>query len=162
MPVHPDPDRSALQREFHRVGQKIAENDFEKTFVETHVKIGKSYHIINCGDSYTRTYSDFLEYFKSHHRGYFVAYRDSIAAAIENAATDSGLKVPEDVEVLSLVGTKYANIVRPTITAMHIDMAEVGKRSMYMLIDLLNEDLVEKTYKFEASLTERSSTLRLK
>ncbi|MCI2111483.1 MAG: LacI family transcriptional regulator [Bacilli bacterium] len=131
----------------------------EKTFVDTHEKIGKAYHIVNCDDSYTRTYGDFCDYFKIHRGGYFVAYRDSIAAACENAATDAGLKVPEDVEVLSLVGTKYANIIRPTLTAMHIDMQEVGKRAMYMLIDLIHNDLIEKSYRFDAKLIERNSTI---
>ena len=83
---------------------------------------------------------------------------DSIAAAVENAATDSGLKIPEEVEVVSLVGTKYANIVRPSLTSMQIDMAEVGKRAMYMLIDLLNHDLIEKTAKFDAHIVIRNST----
>jgi LacI family transcriptional regulator len=130
----------------------------EKSFVDAHEKLGKPYHIVNCDDSYTRTYNDFMEYFRTTKKGYFVAYRDSIAASIENAATDSGLRVPQDVEILSLVGTKYANIMRPTITSMQLDMSEVGKRSMYMLIDLINRDLVEKSYKFDAHLVERNST----
>lgn len=130
----------------------------EKKFVETHKEIGRPYHIINCDDSYTRTYNDFVEHFKTNKNGYFIAYRDSIAAAIENAATDVGLKVPQDVEVLSLVGTKYAHIVRPTLSSMQIDMQEVGKRSMYMLIDLINESLENKSYKFEAQFVKRNST----
>jgi LacI family transcriptional regulator len=131
----------------------------EKTFVDVHNQLGKTYHVVNCDDSYTRTYNDFVEYFKTTKRGFFVAYRDSIAASIENAATDAGLRVPEDVEILSLVGTKYATIVRPTLTSMHIDMQEVGKRAMYMLIDLINNDLVEKSYRFDAKLVERNSTI---
>ena len=130
----------------------------EKKFVETHKEIGRPYHIINCDDSYTRTYNDFVEHFKTNKTGYFIAYRDSIAAAIENAATDVGLRVPQDVEVLSLVGTKYAHIVRPTLSSMQIDMQEVGKRSMYMLIDLINESLENKSYKFEAQFVKRNST----
>ncbi len=130
----------------------------EKAFVDTHESLGRPYHILNCDDSYTRTYHDFKDVIQKEGGGYFICYRDSIAAAIENAATDSGLKVPEQVEVLSLVGTKYANIVRPTLTSLQIDMAEVGRRSMYMLIDLLNHDLIEKSYRFEATLVERDST----
>jgi len=91
-------------------------------------------------------------------RGYYVAYRDSLAAAIENAATDAGLAVPGDVEVLSLVGTKYANIVRPTLSSLQIDMSEVGKRAMLMLIDLINNNLEEKTCRFEAHYVARAST----
>lgn len=131
----------------------------ERGFVRVCEKLNKEYHIVNCDDSYTRTYNDFVEYFKHNKKGYFIAYRDSIGAAILNAATDSGLKVPEDIEVLSLIGTKYANIVRPTLTSMIIDMQEVGRRSMYMLIDLINKNLVEKSYTFDAKLVEKSSTI---
>ncbi len=134
----------------------------EKAFMDVHKKLGRPYHIVNCDDSYTRTYYDFLDYFKRNRKGYFIAYRDSIAAAIENAATDSGLSVPDDIEVLSLVGTKYANIVRPSITSMQIDMSEVGKRSMYMLIDLINGELNDKSYRFDAHLIPRESTIEKK
>lgn len=131
----------------------------ERGFVRACEKCGKEYHIVNCDDSYTRTYNDFCEYFKTNNKAFFIAYRDSIGAAILNAATDSGLRVPEDVEVLSLIGTKYANIVRPSLTSMIIDMQEVGRRSMYMLIDLINKNLVEKSYTFDAKLVQKSSTI---
>ena len=142
----------------HNAGRLL--NRCEKTFIETHKNLGQEYNVINCDDSYTHTYADFREYFETHKSAYLIAYRDSIAAAVENAATDSGLRVPEDVEVVSLVGTKYANIVRPTLTAMHIDMAEVGKRAMYMLTDLMNQNLVDKQSKFEAHFVEGQSTIR--
>lgn len=140
----------------HNCGRLLAH--CEKMFIQTNEQLNRPYNVINCDDSYTRTYADFLEFFRSHKEGYFIAYRDSIAAAVENAATDSGLRIPQDVEVLSLVGTKYAAIVRPKLTAMHIDMAEVGKRSMYMLIDLMNNNLVDKVSHFDAILEKRDST----
>ena len=141
----------------HNCGRLLAK--CEKTFIKTHEEIGKAYSVINCDDSYTRTYNDFREYFKKKPEGFFIAYRDSIAAAVENAAIDSGLRVPEDVEVMSLVGTKYAAIVRPTLTSMHVDMLEVGKRAMYMLIELMNYELVDKVSHFDAELVTRNSTL---
>ncbi|MBQ7243554.1 MAG: LacI family DNA-binding transcriptional regulator [Bacilli bacterium] len=132
----------------------------EKIFLKTHEELGKDYRIVNTRDSYTQTYNQFLEYFKdpANRRGYYICYRDSIAAAVLNAATDSGINVPEQVEVLSLVGTKYSYIVRPSLTAMHIDMHEVGKRAMYMLTDLLNAELVDKTARIEAQLVRGQST----
>ena len=42
---------------------------------------------------------------------------------------------------------------------MHIDMAEVGKRAMYMLTDLMNQDLVDKQAKIEAHYVEGQSTI---
>ena len=132
----------------------------EKIFLKTHEALDKDYRIINTRDSYTQTYAQFMEYFRDpdNRRGFYICYRDSIAAAVLNAATDSGIAVPEQVEVLSLVGTKYAFIVRPTLTMMHIDMQEVGKRAMYMLTDLLNQDLVDKTARIEAQLILGQST----
>lgn len=142
----------------HNAGRLL--NRCEKAFIKTHEDLGKPYQVINCDDSYTHTYAYFVEYFKANKKAYLIAYRDSIAAAVENAATDSGLDVPNDVEVVSLVGTKYANIVRPTLSAMHIDMAEVGKRAMYMLTDLMAQNLVDKTAKFDAHYIEGQSTIK--
>ena len=140
----------------HNCGRLLART--EKAFIKTCDEHGVDYSIINVDDSYKRTYEDFSKYFKENKNGYFIAYRDSIAAAIMNAATDNGLKVPEDVEVISLIDTKYANITRPTLSGMHIDMQEVGKRAMYMLIDLSNGELAQKTYKFNSEYIKRQST----
>jgi LacI family transcriptional regulator len=130
----------------------------ESVFNSTLTELGKKHYLLDSDDSYTRTYGDFINIFKKQKNGYFIAYRDSIAAAILNAATDSGLKVPDDIEILSLVGTKYANIVRPTLTSMQISMSEVGKRAMYMLIDLINGSQGPKSYLFSPVLTPKSST----
>ncbi len=140
----------------HNAGRLFAR--IEKSFIELSDSLKKPYRIFNVDDSYTRTYNDFLEFFKKNKSGYFIAARDSIAAAIVNAATDSGLNVPNDVEVISVIGTKYANIVRPSISSMNIDMQEVGKRAMYMLIDLSNHELLEKSYRFEAKYIKRNTT----
>jgi len=41
---------------------------------------------------------------------------------------------------------------------MQINMSEVGKRAMLMLTDLINDNLLEKTCRFEAKFVKRSST----
>ena len=140
----------------HNCGRLLART--EKAFIEVCKELNRDYEVFNVDDSYTRTYDDFLSYFKTHKQGYFIAYRDSIAAAIMNAATDSGMKIPENVEVLSLIGTKYAKILRPTVTCMTIDMTDVGRRSMYMLIDLMKKELEQKRYRVEAVYEKRDST----
>jgi len=140
----------------HNAGRLLAR--VENAFIQTHIEADREYDIMNCDDSYTRTYRDFMERFKSTHKEYIIAYRDSIAAAVLNAATDSGLRVPEDIEVLSIIGTKYSNIIRPQISNMFIDNQEVGRRSMYMLIDLINGNLNDKNYKFESVYIKKDST----
>ncbi len=131
----------------------------ERAFIDYHTARNLPHNIINCDDSYTRTYADFLEYFKTHKEGFFIANRDSIAAAILNAATESGLSIPNDVQVLSIVGGKYAHIVRPYLSAIYINMKEVGRRAMYMLDDLIKGQLTQKSYTFEGKYEKRDSTL---
>lgn len=140
----------------HNAGRLLRR--IENVFIKTSLEADKEYNIMNCDDSYTRTYHDFMEIFKQKRKMYVIAYRDSIAAAVLNAATDSGLSTPNDVEVLSIIGTKYSSIIRPQISAMHIDMQEVGRRAVYMLIDLIEDRLFERQYKFESIYVKRDST----
>lgn len=144
----------------HNAGRLLSR--CEKVFIQTHEELHRPYRVINSDDSYTRTYNDFREFFshEQNRKGYFIGYRDSLACAIQNAAYDSGLRIPEDVEILSLVGTKYAYIVRPTLSTFHVDMHEVGKRAMYMLTDLMNRDLIDRSARFDAVYFQGQSTLK--
>lgn len=142
----------------HNAGRLLAR--IERCFITCCEKAKKEYRIVNVDDkSYLSTYEQFRDFFEEERRGYFIAYRDSIAAAILNAATDVGLKVPEDVEVVSLIGTKYADIIRPSVTNMHIDMQEVGRRAMYMLSELSDGELKQKIYK-EVSVYQKGASTR--
>ena len=141
----------------HNAGRLLTR--VENQFIKVHLENDREYNIMNCDDSYQRTYQDFMERFKQKRKEYVIAYRDSIAAAVLNAATDSGLRVPEDIEVLALIGTKYSSIIRPQISNLHINFQEVGKRATYMLIDLINGTLTEKQYKFESEYIKKDSTL---
>lgn len=144
----------------HNTGRLLSR--CEKVFIRTHQELGKEYKVINCSDSYTHTYHEFLDIFHNNKEetGLYICYRDSIAAAVENAATDAGKNVPGQVEVVSLVGTKYAYICRPKLTSFHIDMQDAGKRAMYMLTDLLHNDLEEKTARIEPRLFIGQSTMK--
>ncbi|MFA5235544.1 MAG: LacI family DNA-binding transcriptional regulator [Bacilli bacterium] len=130
----------------------------EKAFVDAHVEAMRGYGIYSVEDSYRQTYADFMEIFKSTRSGYFLAHRDSLAAAVINAAIDSGLRVPEEVEVLSIVGTKYASILRPHVSSLHIDMKEVGAKAMQIMGDLLSGNDVPHVHKFESTFVKRDST----
>ena len=140
----------------HNSGRLLART--QQRFINYLESLGVKYEILNVDDSYTRTYQDFCEYFKTNKDKFFIAYRDSIGAAIINAATDSGLKVPEDIELISLIGTKYANIVRPTLSSLHIDLQDIGRRALYMLSDLAKGELDKKNYRIESVFEKRDST----
>lgn len=133
-------------------------NRVEKKFKELHEEYHKSYQVFNCDDSYAKTYNDFKNYFESNKSGYFVVYRDSLGGAILNAALDSGLRVPEDVEIISIIGTKYGLLFRPQMSNLELDFSDVGKRAVYLLNDLVNETLTEKTVRYDVAYNKRGTT----
>lgn len=150
-------DKETYFLHVHNAGRLLGR--CESTYVSVLEELGKQVNVINSDDSYTRTYQDFKKIFKTIKGGFFICYRDSIAAAVMNAALDSGLNVPNDIEVLSIVGTKYAHVFRPTLSTMSIDMQEVGRRAMFMLTDLLGDGLIDKISSFDAELVLGGSTL---
>lgn len=119
---------------------------------------GKHVQLIHCDDSYQRLYADMKVYFETHKSGFFIAPRDSLACAVINAATDCGLNIPNDIEVISVVGTKYSYIVRPQVSSLEIDMFEVGSIAMRMLTKLLKKNLDKMIFRFKSTFAIRGST----
>jgi LacI family transcriptional regulator len=121
---------------------------------------GKHINTIKFNDSYGIVYGGMKDFFKDHRSGYFVCPRDSLAAAVVNAAIESGLRVPEDVEVLAEIGSKYSYIMRPQISSFGIDMFKVGSISMRMLTKLLAESShgTDKTFRIRAKYNKRDTT----
>ncbi|MBP3713509.1 MAG: LacI family DNA-binding transcriptional regulator [Bacilli bacterium] len=116
--------------------------------------------MIHCEDSYRRLYSDMKEYFTSpsNRKGLFICPRDSLACAVVNAAIEAGIKIPEEVEVISVIGTKYSYIVRPQVSSLEIDHFEVGSIAVRMLTKLLKGELENKIYNFKSQFVARGST----
>jgi len=117
-------------------------------------------NLIHSEDSYQRLYTDMKVYFEteSHRKGLFICPRDSLACAVINAATEDGVNVPEEIEVISVVGTKYSYIVRPQVSSLEIDLFEVGSIAMRMLTKLLKNELDQKVYRFKSQFAVRGST----
>lgn len=116
------------------------------------------FNSILLNDFYNETLEYFETYFKTHRKGFYVSPRDSVSCAILNAALDNGLDIPKDVQIFSIIGTKYSRIIRPQLSSIDIDMYEVGSISMRMLTKLLDSELKNKNYVFEGVIEHRSST----
>lgn len=130
----------------------------QRSFEKTHEEENKSYEILSPGDGYESYYNFFKDYFTKVKSGFFVAYRDSLANAITNAAIESGLKVPEDIEVLSLIGTRYATQHRPRISSMMIDMEEVGAKSLELLVEIMTRKPFVSRQKVVANYVKLDTT----
>ncbi|MCH3967022.1 MAG: LacI family transcriptional regulator [Bacilli bacterium] len=122
---------------------------------------GKNIKLFDTNDSYAIVYGAMKEYFKTHKKGYFVAPRDSLAAAVVNAAHEANLRIPEDVQVLAEIGTKYSYIIRPEISSFSIDMFKVGSIAVRMLTKLMEDPnfLTNKTMRIRATYNKRKTTL---
>lgn len=117
---------------------------------------------IEINDFYQDTYEFFLKYFKTTKNGCFIAPRDSISCAVSNAAQDNNLSIPNDVQIMSVIGTKYSTIMRPQLSSINIDMYEVGSIAMRMLTKFLDNSLKQKNFVFKSEIVHRASTRVLK
>lgn len=110
-------------------------------------------------ENYRRSYDYLLDVIEDLPYNYYVANRDSQAIAAINAASERGLKVPEDLEVVCLIDTKYNSMVRPRLTSFAIPSYDLGAVAMRVLTKMLNEEEVEdKEIELSYLYTPREST----
>jgi LacI family transcriptional regulator len=62
------------------------------------------------------------------------AANDETAIAAMAALHDRGLKVPDDIAIVSIDNTTIASMVRPALTTVHIPMREMSEHALRMLI----------------------------
>lgn len=142
----------------------IKTDDMIKGIQEAYQKYGYEFHtdsqIVDTSTHYEKSYPQFLEYFKNHkHDLVFTGY-DKEAVAVVNAATDNGIKVPEEMEVIGMMDTSYALICRPTLTSIHVPVYDMGALAVRLLTKILNEEDIEtKEVVLHHLLMKRETTL---
>lgn len=148
----------------HLANAGVLLEHFEQLVKQEMEKIHKSesLNIIEIKDFYEDTYAFFVDFFKKTKKGCFIAPRDSISCAVSNAALDNNLRIPDDIQIMSVIGTKYSTIMRPKLSSINIDMYEVGSIAMRMLTKLLENTLKQKNFIFKAEIMHRSSTRDIK
>lgn len=135
-------------------------NNVTKVVEEVYREFGLEYNnYIEIDDSYHGTYEIMDKLFKENKKHQvYITPRDSLAAAIINAANDNNVSCPNDVEVLAIIGTKYSILTRPTISSMDVDMYEVGSVAARMLTKLLAGKLSKRVFTITGEYIVRSST----
>lgn len=97
------------------------------------------------------------------------AHLDAILAATDaqgmgaiRALKDNGLRVPEDVRILSMTGHRVGDMLETSLTSMELPGFEIGSRAADLLIRTLETDPGHKPalqhLSFSATLAEREST----
>lgn len=64
-----------------------------------------------------------------------VAANDRVAFGVYQAAQERGLRVPEDLSVISFDDEYLASYLRPGLTTMHIPYREMGRTAMSLVLD---------------------------
>src|SRR5690625_1501581 len=69
---------------------------------------------------------------------------DEMAVGVIHSLQDSGLKVPEDVEVFGFNNTRVSLMVRPTLTTIVQPMYDIGAVAMRLLTKFMNKEEVDE------------------
>lgn len=69
---------------------------------------------------------------------------DELALACINAASDNGVKVPDEIEIIGFNDTKLAKMVRPTLTTVVQPTYDIGAVAMRLLTKYMNKEEVEE------------------
>ena len=87
-----------------------------------------------------------------------LAHNDITAIGVLRGLQRAGRRVPEDVAVIGVDDIPYAALVRPSLSTLRVDIAEIGRRAMTALLDLRDGKLVESLKPLHPELVLREST----
>ena len=93
------------------------------------------------------TYKFLRSYFKTHKHQLFIADRDSQAMAALNAASEQGIEVPKDMDLVCMNESKYTSSVRPEISSFVVPTYDLGAVSMRLMTKMLKDEDVEEKEK---------------
>ena len=119
--------------------------------------------LIKIPSSYRSSYAYLTEYFKEHKHGVIIANRDSQAIAVMNAAKEAGYSIPEDIQVVCVIDTKYNKMLRPQLSSFVMPSYDLGAVAMRMMTKQLaaaeGEDKGDKNIELSYLYTPRKSTI---
>lgn len=131
-------DISLMEDKLNYAMMQQMKRGVEKAFEEE----GKEFkNYLTYDDTYHTSYEYYKDYLKDRkpHK-VNIAFRDSQAIAMINAAKEAGYSVPEDLEVLSVLDNKYLPMIRPQVSAFNIPDYDMGAIAMRILTKMLVND----------------------
>ncbi len=111
---------------------------------------------------YRSSYTFLSEYFKDHKPQVIVANRDSQAIAVVNAALEAGYRVPQDIQVVCVIDTKYNKMLRPQLSSFAMPSYDLGAVAMRMMTKQLDDSVddkdIDRNIELSYLYTPRNST----
>ncbi len=123
-------------------------------------KNGKKFNGFIKIPSERRTSYSFLSgWMKDHKYDVMIGNRDSQTMAIINASRENGLRIPEDMEVVCVIDTKYNSMMRPQISSFSIPSYDLGAVSMRVMTKMLqNTEEFDRVIELSYLFTPRQTT----
>lgn len=69
-----------------------------------------------------------------------LAVRDSMAISFMNVASNKGIKVPDELQVIGFQNTRYAVLSNPKLTCIETPIYEIGSKSMSYLTEMMKDE----------------------
>jgi LacI family transcriptional regulator len=89
------------------------------------------------------------------------AVSDNEADCLYKAATERGLKIPDDLSVVGFADLDFAEVMNPPLTTMRQKPAEIGRLAAKLVLDRIDGMIVDdapRIIKVPAEIIERGST----
>ncbi|MBP3892147.1 MAG: LacI family DNA-binding transcriptional regulator [Solobacterium sp.] len=114
---------------------------------------------VNISSDARTSYLFLSKWLKDHKYDVMIANRDSQSMAIINAARENNIKVPEEMDVVCIIDTKYNSMMRPQISSFSIPSYDLGAVSMRVMTKMLeNSEDFEREIELSYLFTPRQST----
>ena len=85
------------------------------------------------------SYEFLADWMRNNKYDVMIGNRDSQAMAILNAAKENNISVPDEMEIVCVIDTKYNSMVRPQISSFSIPSYDLGAVSMRVMTKMLQE-----------------------
>ena len=126
------------------------------TAFETH---GRKFNgLLKIPSEYRSSYEFLRRYLKDHRHSLVLTNRDSQAMACINAAKEIGIDIPNEMEIICLIDTKYNSMIRPQLSSFFIPSYDLGAVAMRIITKMLNNDNEEKPVELSYVFTPRQTT----
>ncbi|NBK97203.1 MAG: LacI family DNA-binding transcriptional regulator [Erysipelotrichia bacterium] len=110
-------------------------------------------NFIKIPKEYRSSYVFLKEYFQNHTHDLIITYRDSQAMAVINTTKELDMNIPEDLELVCILDSKYNSMARPQISGFKIPDYDLGAVSMRVMTKMLQDDGEEENYNRETELS---------
>lgn len=109
-------------------------------------------------EEFDTSYDFMVDYLKHNRPEAIVVHRDAQALAVINAARENNIRIPEELELVSLLDTKYNLMTRPQVSSYSLPSYDLGSIAMASIEKMMNENEEGKSYELSYFFVQRQTT----